>query len=283
MTLSINMLLKNATSSLTQVTDAPSLEAEVLLAFVLKQSRSYLHAWSQKNVTDLQCQDFNALLIRRLQKEPIAYLTRHREFWSLPLEVSQATLIPRPETERLVEIILSLSAKKGTCEVADLGTGCGALALALAHERPNWHLHATDISEPALLLAKKNAQRLGLQRISFSAGDWCDALPHNQFDVIASNPPYIAQTEWAAYANELAYEPKEALVSGRDGLEAIRQISRSAKHYLKLNGYLVLEHGYLQGALVRELFAKEGYQQIVSFEDLSGHERITAGYCFSTP
>ena len=159
--------------------------------------------------------------------------------------------------------------------MADLGTGSGAIALALGHEQPAWQIYAVDISENALAIAKKNAQGLALKNISFHLGNWCSALPCDGFDVIVSNPPYISETEWDGYAEDLAFEPREALVSGLDGLDSIRSICHSAQGYLKPAGYILLEHGFLQAAAVREVFTASGYRQIHSLRDLSGLERVT--------
>jgi release factor glutamine methyltransferase len=229
-------------------------------------------------LTREQQQQFHDDVQRRCNNEPIAYIIGSWEFWSLTLNVTEATLIPRPETELLVESILALTDDDhSTFNVADLGTGSGAIALAIASERPNWHVFATDVSENALTTARHNAQQLGLNRVSFLQGSWCNALPCIDFDVIASNPPYIAETEWETYADGLRFEPRTALVSGQDGLDAIREISHAAKDYLKPGGYVIVEHGFLQGAAVRAIFATEGYNNIHSVLDLSGQERVTIG------
>jgi release factor glutamine methyltransferase len=302
----IRQVLSQAKNLLSVVTDQARLEAEILLAHVLEKPRSYLHAWPDTLLTQQQSKALAEYVLRRRNKEPIAYIINHREFWSLDLLVTADTLIPRPETELLVGKILELygpgneaglshearssdetrSSDKARLnddaelrarpiKVADLGTGSGAIALALGHERPAWHIYAADISENALAIAKKNAQRLALKNISFHLGSWCSALPCNGFDVIVSNPPYISEVEWEAYAQGLAFEPREALVSGLDGLDAIRTICHSAKHYLKPEGYLLVEHGFLQGAAVRKIFAASGYSQIHSLRDVSGQERVT--------
>lgn len=276
--LTIHDTLCAAKAALAAHSDNPQLEAEVLLAFVLKESRSYLRAWPEKTLTPEQHASFTALLQRRCQREPLSYLTGQREFWSLDLLVTPDTLIPRPETELLVQTALDLmSEKSNSIHVADLGTGSGAIALAIAHERPLWHVDAVDISDNALQVARKNAQRLGIENVSFYRGNWCTALPHSHFDIILSNPPYIAETEWAEYANGLAFEPRNALVSGWDGLDAIRTISQSAKAYLKPHGYLLMEHGFLQGSAVRALLIEAGFNNVHSLLDLSGQERVTVG------
>lgn len=273
----IESTLAFAKHQLAVVADNPVLEAEVLLSHVLKKPRTYLHAWSEKSLSENELIQYADCLARRREREPIAYITGSREFWSLDLLVTKDTLIPRPETEMLVEEVLTLFGEREKLQVADLGTGSGAIAIALAHERPAWQVIATDASESALQVASKNAQRLGINNISFCQGNWCTALPVTGLDVIVSNPPYLGECEWAAYAEGLAYEPRSALVSNVDGLDCIRTIICHAKKYLKPNGYVILEHGYLQGAAVRKLFAASGYSQIHSIRDLALQERVTMG------
>lgn len=245
-----------------------------MLAYALEKPRTYLHAWPDHIVPNVAVERFSHYLKRRCQKEPIAYLTGKKEFWSLELSVNADTLIPRPETELLVELILKRFPQDNV-KVADLGTGSGAIALALASERPTWQIHAVDVSEKALEIARKNAQQLGFDKISFHSGSWCTALPCSGFDIIVSNPPYIAESEWEQYAEGLTFEPHNALISGLDGLHAIREISQSARHCLKPGGYLFIEHGFMQGNRVREIFATTGYDSIQSINDLSGQERVT--------
>jgi len=272
----IQQSLNEAKHVLSPITDQPVLEAEILLAYVLGKSRAFLYAWPKCLLSDDQIKLFNIYLQRRCRREPVAYITGTKEFWSLSMAMSQDTLIPRPETEMLVEAVLTCYPNDhASKKIADLGTGSGAIGLALAKEKPVWNIYATDISHAALERAKKNASQLTIENINFFQGNWCTALPRNDFDIIVSNPPYIAEAEWDLYAENLAFEPKNALVSGEDGLDAIRQISQSAKYYLKPGGYLLVEHGYLQADMVRELFAVYGYSHIDSICDLAGHERIT--------
>jgi|SRR5579885_590264 release factor glutamine methyltransferase len=274
----IQQSLRDAIYQLALIADNPSLEAEILLGHVLQKPRSYLHSWSEHILNDDQTRQFNECLVRRCSKEPVAYITGRREFWSLNLLVTRDTLIPRPETELLVESVLDLyRSNLVPIKVADLGTGSGAIGLALAHERPDWEIVATDVSHGALQIARKNAQQLALGNVYFYQGSWCSALPGSDFDVIVSNPPYIGEAEWEAYRAELEFEPRSALVSNLDGLDAIRTISQSAKYYLKPGGYVFVEHGFLQGTAVRKIFAAAGYSQIHSVRDLSGHERVTTG------
>ncbi|MBX3708614.1 MAG: peptide chain release factor N(5)-glutamine methyltransferase [Gammaproteobacteria bacterium] len=275
---SIQQLLQAGSNQLVLIADNPQLEAEVLLAHVLHQPRSYLYAWSDNHLSDDQIKQYTEYLHRRCNNEPIAYIIGIREFWSLDFFVTPDTLIPRPETELLVESVLDIYQDKlKPVKLADLGTGSGAIGLALAHDCPIWQIYVTDASQNALQVARKNAQRLALKNVYFYQGNWCAALPDGNFDVIVSNPPYLGETEWEKYAAGLEFEPRSALVSSIDGLDAIRTISYSAKLYLKSKGYLLVEHGFLQGAAVRKIFAASGYNQIHSVRDLSGQERVTIG------
>lgn len=274
----IESLLRDAKKQLANATDCPLLEAEVLLAHALNKPRSYLYAYPRTQLTYEESKLFFSYLIRRLGLEPIAYIRGRCEFWSLELAVNAYTLIPRPETELLVQSVLNhLDRENADTHIADLGTGSGAIAIALAHECPRWQLHATDSSRKALDVAKKNAMQFSLHNISFYQGDWCNALPARLFDAILSNPPYIAKSEWPIYAPHLIFEPYQALVSGDDGLNDLRQIVAAAKSYLKQGGYLLTEHGWSQGQAVRALFAEVGLTEIQSYTDLSGHERATIG------
>lgn len=274
----IQQALQQATQKLSAVTDSPALEAELLLAHVLDKPRSHLLAWPEKPLTHVQAEQFAEYLQRRHAGEPVAYIIGRREFWSLDFLVTPDTLIPRPDTEILVTTALELLAHNlPEIKVADLGTGSGAIAAALASERGLWQIYATDISQSALQIASKNAQRFGFHNISFYPGNWCTALPCNDFDMIVSNPPYIAETEWEVYANGLGFEPIGALVAGEDGLDHVRQITAMATEYLKPGGFLLIEHGFLQGAAVRNIFESAGYGMVKSVLDLSKNERVTLG------
>lgn len=276
--MTIQDALTCAKEKLSHIACHPSLDAELLLSYAMKKPRSFLFAWPNQHLTQEEKALFAEYIKRRSHNEPLAYIVGHREFWSLSLLVDEHTLIPRPETELLVETILQLSDEKNACvKVADLGTGSGAIALALAHERPAWQICATDVSEKALQIARKNAQRFNLQNISFYEGSWCTALPMTGFDIIVSNPPYIAETEWSNYSRSLQYEPKSALVSGEDGLDAIRILCKSAKNYMRPGGHLLIEHGFSQGEAVSALFVSAEYQNVCSKRDLAGKERITMG------
>lgn len=253
------------------------LEAQLLLAFALNTTRSYLYTHANSSLSENESERFTDYLNRRAQGEPLAYITGHKEFWSLDLLVTRDTLIPRPETELIVEIALSLFPAEANIKVADLGTGSGAIGLAIAHERSNWEVHASDISEKALQIASNNAQRLEIDNISFWQGSWCSALPSHDFDIIISNPPYLSEEDWVKFGPGLLYEPYQALVTKEQGLAAINTIVTSSKAYLKQPGYLLIEHGYLQGEAIRSLFKAVGFGAVCTKKDLAGQERVTQG------
>lgn len=266
--------VQQAAEQLRGVSDTPLLDAEVLLANVLQVSRSYLFAFPERQLTAHEIQEFEKQIAERQQKVPIAYITGHREFWSLDLLVTPDTLIPRPETELLVELALQ-NAPREQQVVADLGTGSGAIALALASERPVWEIHATDNSEPALAIAKQNAARLKIANIIFHHGNWTAALPNKLFDLVVSNPPYIVAGD--PNLNSLQHEPKSALLANDHGLADIVQISQQVQDCLRRGGRLLLEHGFQQGAEVRRILADLGYGDIKTYRDLAGLERVTVG------
>jgi len=274
--LSIRNCLKYVASVLHQK-ECASLEAEILLSLALNSTRSHLHAWPDKKIDNMSMVRLQEFIARRNSGEPIAYITGCKEFWSLKIEVNRDTLVPRPETEVLIEKALTLFSRQDKICVADLGTGSGAIAFALASERPNSTVHASDICHNALNMAKKNKVQLQLNNVTFFHGDWCSALPHFNYDMLVSNPPYISESEWEYYQDGLTVEPKHALLSGYDGLFAIRLICQQAPHYLKPKGYLLVEHGFLQGEAVRTIFASMGFSNVETVCDLSSHERVTVG------
>lgn len=258
--------------------ESARLDAELLLAELLQCSRVQLVVRAEQFLTGAELAHYQYFIARRKQGEPLAYLVGHKEFWSLDLRVTPATLIPRPETELLVELTLALFPKdEKPRRVADLGTGCGAVALALSHERPAWEVYATDQSPAALEVARQNAAHLGLTRVRFFQGFWCAALPALRFDAIVSNPPYLSGSEWQACQKELRHEPVSALVSGEEGLQDLGELIRDAKNYLHPGAYLLLEHGWEQGAAVRKRFQEEACQEVRSYHDLAGRERVTGG------
>ena len=252
-------------------------DAEVLLQHVLRRPASWLVAHAD-DVLSLPDELAFAELVRRRQLgEPVAYITGRRGFWSLEMEVTPATLIPRPETERLVELALDRLADDVPVRVADLGTGSGAIALSIGTERPRARITATDASAEALTVARRNAARLGLGRVEFRHGDWLVPLAEERFDLIASNPPYIEAGDSHLVQGDLRFEPPAALASGADGLDAIRVIVRDAGRHLHAGGWLLLEHGWRQGAAVRALLDAAGFSEVATERDLEGRDRVSLG------
>ncbi len=252
-------------------------DVEWLLAHVLGKPRSWLFAHADDPLPADVLAQFEALLVRREAGEPVAYLTGTRGFWTFDLAVTADTLIPRPETELLVEAALSKLPTGGAVRVADLGTGSGAIALAIASERPLAQLVATDRSEAALEVARGNAAVLGIGNIELRAGDWCAPLQGERFDLIASNPPYIAEDDAHLAQGDLRFEPRQALTPGGDGLASIRAIIAGASMHLRPNGWLLFEHGHDQGAAVRGLMLQVGYAAVETRQDLEGRDRVTLG------
>lgn len=269
--------LNHAARRLAEVSDTPRLDAELLLAVALDRSRSYLHAWPERVPEPDQIARFTAWLDRRHTGEPVAYILGRREFWSLELEVTPDTLIPRPETELLVDLALERLPANRPLDMADLGTGSGAIALALAVERPRAWIVATDRSPAALAVARRNARRLNLANVEFREGDWCAPLAGARFDLIASNPPYVAATDSHWREGEPRFEPPTALVSGAEGLDALRTIIAQAPGHLKPGGWLVLEHGYDQGEVVPALLRTRGFVAVTDHRDAAGVNRTSCG------
>jgi release factor glutamine methyltransferase len=251
------------------------LDAEVLLAALTRMGRAQLIAFGERPVDPLTTALYEAAIVRRIAGEPLAYITGIREFWSLPLVVSADVLIPRPETELLVERCLALLSG-APHQVADLGTGSGAIALALARERPAWRIVATDASAAALEVAAINRQRLQLDHVELRAGHWCEALPESRFDAILSNPPYICADDAALAA--LGHEPRAALVADAQGFADLLEIAGSAGRHLKPGGALLLEHGSTQAPRLREALVAMGFVRVASLRDLAGHERVTEAF-----
>ncbi|MFC3552030.1 peptide chain release factor N(5)-glutamine methyltransferase [Lysobacter cavernae] len=252
-------------------------EAERLLAHALGVSQTWLYVHRDDALEADRVAAFTALLQRRLAGEPVAYLLGHRGFWRLDLQVTPATLIPRPETELLVELALARLPDDQPLSVADLGTGSGAIALALALERPRMRVLATDASSAALAVARGNARAHGLGNVEFREGDWLVPLAGEHFALIASNPPYIADDDAHLETGDLRHEPRSALASGADGLDAIRTIVRDAPAHLQPGGWLLLEHGWEQGAAVRGLLAAAGFEAIETVRDLEQRDRVSLG------
>lgn len=257
--------------------DSPRLDAELLLAHVLERPRSHLRAWPERPVAVLQQRRFHELIARRAVGEPVAYLIGHREFWSLKLAVNAHTLVPRPETECLVELALGLIPKDEPWRLADIGTGSGAIALALASERPRSCVIATDISPPALGVARANAENLGIKNVEFCVGDGLAPLRGASLDMICSNPPYLAEDDPHLAEGDLPAEPRKALVGGKDGLEIIERLAHEALHSLRSGGWLLLEHGWQQGGAVAARLRALHYQDVTTVCDYAGHPRVTFG------
>ncbi|TXI28026.1 MAG: peptide chain release factor N(5)-glutamine methyltransferase [Ottowia sp.] len=252
-------------------------EAEWLAEQALGVGRAWLFAHANDAVKPEVCARYLALLARRAAGEPLAYLLGRAGFWTLDLEVTPATLIPRPETELLVEAALARLPEANALCIADLGTGSGAIALALASERPQARVLATDASAAALEVARRNAARNDIVNVAFRQGDWLEPLAGERFDLIASNPPYIAQGDPHLGRGDLRFEPATALASGADGLDALRTLARDAPTHLVPGGWLLLEHGWDQGAAVRGLLRDAGFQRIETLRDLEDRERVTLG------
>ncbi|HZX17346.1 MAG TPA: peptide chain release factor N(5)-glutamine methyltransferase [Pseudomonas sp.] len=256
----------------------PRLDAELLLAHALGKSRSYLHTWPERELDAAQLERYQAMRVRRQAGEPVAYILGQQGFWSLELEVASHTLIPRPDTELLVETVLALLPATPAA-LLDLGTGTGAIALALASERPAWRLTGVDRVPEAVALAERNRARLKLANAGFFASHWFSALAEQRYQLIVSNPPYIASDDRHLADGDVRFEPSSALVAGADGLDDIRLIIQQAPDYLEAGGWLLLEHGFDQAAAVRELLSARGFSAVESRRDLGGHERISLG-CF---
>ena len=254
---------------------SPRLDAEVLLRHVCNLSRTELITRSTDTLTDRQWQHFRSLINQRKAGIPIAQLTSEKEFWSLSLKVTANTLIPRPETETLVEQVLAIVPKDVSWDIADLGTGCGAIAVAIAGERPACRITATDFSGTALDVARGNAKTHGLNNIDFALGDWTAALNGKQFDIIVCNPPYIAANDIHLNTGDLVHEPLTALASGKHGLDDLTRIITDGRNCLRKNGHLLLEHGYDQADAVSQLLQQHDYHNIGHQTDLAGHVRIT--------
>lgn len=259
--------------------DSPTaqLDAELLLAFVLDQPRSYLYTWPEKTVTAAQAASYMALLARRQRGEPVAYLLGRQGFWTLDLAVAEHTLIPRADTELLVEAALQLADADSALTVLDLGTGSGAVALAIASERPHWQVTGVDRIESAVALAQSNQRQLALINVQFLSSDWFSTLAEQRYDLILSNPPYIAEGDPHLAQGDVRFEPLSALVSGADGLDDIRVIIAQASSYLTARGWLLLEHGFEQASAVCELLEQAGFVDVSSQRDLAGHQRISLG------
>ncbi|WP_253377501.1 peptide chain release factor N(5)-glutamine methyltransferase [unidentified bacterial endosymbiont] len=267
--------LRHAASALSE-SESPKRDAEILLEHVTGKARTYLLAFGETALTPEQETQLAALLARRKTGEPVAHLVGEREFWSLPLYVSAATLIPRPDTECLVEQALArLPAKR--CRILDLGTGTGAIALALASERPDCTVTAVDVMPDAVALAQRNLERLGFSNVSVRQSSWFSALESDTFEMIVSNPPYIDQHDPHLAQGDVRFEPLTALVAARAGMADLDHIVTTSREHLLPEGWLLVEHGWTQGEAVRALFTTAGYTAVETCRDYGGNERLTLG------
>jgi len=280
--MTINQLLHIAYDSLAPIVPTARIDAEILLAYILSVSRAYLYTYPDRSLNKKQLEQFYCLLKRRLKGEPIAYIIESVEFWSLELKVNPAVLIPRSETELLVEQAISLLPSQRSISVVDLGTGSGAIALALAKECPKWKISAVDCDRKALKLAKLNAKRLGLKQVAFSLSHWFSALINQTFDLIVTNPPYVAINDIHLTQGDLRFEPLLALCGGDDGLDSIQHIISQAKRHLKQNGQLLIEHGCRQGMAVRNCLSQFGFSHIETSVDLNHLPRLTRSVMLSS-
>lgn len=271
----IASVLDELTQQLSACCDNPKLEANLLISHVLGKPRSHLIAFPESILDSGLTKNINDLLKRRRHGEPMAYLTGQQEFWSLPLSVNREVLVPRPETELLVELALHLPTKPQT--IIDLGTGSGAIALALASEWPHADITAIDQSAAALQVAQHNARNLKIHNVKFTQSDWFEDVPNRLVDLCISNPPYIAAGDSHLTGDGVRHEPLSALVSGADGLDSIRQIIHTTPDYLNPGGYLMIEHGHLQGPAVKRLLENAGFKACTTHQDFNGNDRVTMG------
>lgn len=259
--------------------ESPRRDAEILLGFVTGKARTFILAFGETQLTEPQLQRLDELLARRFNGEPIAYLVGEREFWSLPLRVCAATLIPRPDTECLVEQALSRM-PASPCSVLDLGTGTGAIALAIASERPDCEITALDLIPEAVELACDNAQRLGITNVRVLQSNWFSALNTQRFSIIVSNPPYIDREDPHLAQGDVRFEPLSALVADDNGLADLRRLVETSRQFLEPGGWLLLEHGWKQAVDVQQLFIAAGFVEVQTCQDYGGNDRLTVGRYF---
>lgn len=275
--LTISGFIQANLAKLNAISATGRLELEILLCHGLGLTRSQVYAESRRVLSVSELHHLEKLLQRRIKGEPIAYIVGYKEFWSLQLRVTEATLVPRPETELVVEQALQLLPEKSPLKILDLGTGSGAIAIALAHERPNWQIYAIDISQAAARVAQSNVRVYSLSNIQIMVADWLRPCRPNQFHAIVANPPYLANDDPYLQDLGLQFEPMEALVGGKTGMEQIRQLVTQASRYLIPGGWLIIEHGHEQGEAVVDWFIQNNYQQVTLHHDLAGLPRVTLG------
>lgn len=272
----VSEFLINTAEMLTSVSGTPKLDSELLLGHALKKDRVWLFTWPEFSLNTHQKTAAMQLINRRRMGEPVAYILGKKDFWSLSLKVSPSTLIPRPDTEHVVEQALAISSPD-TKTVLDLGTGTGAIALALAKEHPPWEVTGVDCRADSVSLAQENARLNQINNAVFFQSDWFSALCDARFDLIVTNPPYIDKDDPHLQKDDVRFEPVTALIAAENGLKDIRYITAHAPQHLTSSGWLVCEHGYSQGKAVRVIFKQHGFEEIKTFTDLSGHERVTLG------
>jgi len=261
--------------SLKSVSDSYVLETELLLSHVLDKSREYLRSHGEDEIPSALYEQFQSMLHRRQQGEPVAYILGHREFWDFDLKVNSSVLIPRPETELLVERCLArLESRGASLRIADLGTGSGAIAIAIARSKSDWQVDAVDISEDALALARENASTLGVNNIEFHLGSWCDGLPDVHYDLIVANPPYVKAGDRHLDEGDLPFEPNLALIADDSGYAAFNSIMKAAPGFLKKDAWLLMEHGYDQQAQLIDALVSSGYEKVAGYKDYAGVDRI---------
>lgn len=275
---SINQIIEEASTQLQQVSDSARLDIELLLCAVLKKERSFLHAWPEQQLQQTQLDSFRALLSQRIKGKPIAHILGERGFWSLNLKVTPDTLIPRPDTERLVELAVELTPQNAQWKILDLGTGTGAIALSLAKENPNCFITATDQSAAAIEVAKQNAKANQITNIEFIQSDWFEKIADQTFNMIVTNPPYIKENDPHLKQGDVRFEPLTALTSGEDGLNDIRVIIKESQKYLSPQGVLLIEHGYDQPEEVCQLLRSANFNNVSNYKDYNDNPRVSVGH-----
>ncbi|RTR37073.1 peptide chain release factor N(5)-glutamine methyltransferase [Shewanella canadensis] len=268
--------LKWASSQLQKISDTPKLDAEVILLHIIHKQRGYLYTWPDERLTSDQVTAFGEMVARRLLGTPIAHIVGEREFWSLPFMVNPTTLIPRPDTEILVETALNLPLAE-SARVLDLGTGTGAIALSLAYEKPEWQITAVDKIIEAVALAKANRAHLKLPQVEIVQSDWFDSVGCYDFNLIVSNPPYIDETDEHLSQGDVRFEPQSALTAGEEGFADLYHIASCARDYLTPGGYLLLEHGFGQAIQLRDKMIELGYENVATVRDFGSNDRCTVG------
>lgn len=274
--MTIDECLKNSIKKLL-TSKTPKCDVETLLCFVIKKPKSFLICYNDQHLSIEEEKIFNNLLDRRIKGEPIAYLIGKKEFWSLPLLVNRYVLIPRQDSEILVEEVLSKKSNKCDLKVLDLGTGNGALALALASSRPNWKILGVDISKEAINIAQYNSKKLRLTNVTFIQSDWFSSVSNFDFDFVISNPPYLSSKEIKLFSEDIKFEPLNSILSGKSGLENIQHIVFNSRNFLKRNGLLLIEHGWKQKRLVKQIFKENCFSNVYSIKDYGQNDRVVIG------